>query len=792
MASPIAVNVGTQPSQLWSGRSTAGINTLLLMNTDQQNTVMVGSNLTALVVPIQPNGSLSVDPTENWYVVGTVAGNAPLVVVPNGQSNFLGISQGYGNIAIPQFQSPNYDANSGVGWALFRDGTASFNEITIVIQASGVALLIYFPTPGFGNLIGSWAASAFTDQYGNTVPAGLNATGGSLSAITLNSPSVVGGTILSALINAASITNANISNGTSYEQTITFDSGGGLLIGYSNTTTTVTQTVNGTYTQTLPPGVTSLTHAYCWAAGAGGDGGLTSEGGNGGGAGEFAGENSYTPSSNPFTYVVGNGGNSSTTGGGHGGNGSDSFIDNGGVYANGGNGDGTPGTGSTNSIHNDGGAGGNSSGNSGGASGGNSGNPTSSGNAGISSTGASGAPSPSAQSNSGTGGSGGANAGNGNNGSSPGAGGGGAGQGSSGTPSTLTKTYEALYTASYYGPDSTNGNHNGLRSTATMWQGGETASGGAANGNQRSVMVFDSNQIAADFAGYTPTQLTLKLVNEHTYNSSGMTVEIDVGASPQKYPTGGAPSTWLGNQNQLATSSIAEGATKVFSLGAAAAGFLTNNQTNFLGLGAFVAANHPYNTAYYGYFAGGHDVNVEITITGTKSVAGSTTSGQGSDGKVSFQYSNAQTMVFGLSPVAGSDTAGNAFAAGYTGPVSVIQPGSNPAVVEGWHNLTLINGWATQGFARYKLIGYNLMLVECQLNSASATSGVFANMPAGYVASTSQFPILAQFENTSGTPSNLWIVQVGTGAGASMNILEWTSGADAGKQFVGNFFVSLD
>lgn len=737
MASPIAVNVGLNPAQLWSGRSPAGINTLLLMNTDQSNTVMVGTTLNSLVVPIQPNGSLSVDPSENWYVVGTVAGNAPLVVVPNGQSNFLGLSQGYGNIAIPQFQSPNYNPNTGEGWALFKDGTASFNEITIVIQATGVALLIYFPTPGLGNLIGSWAASEFTDQYGNDIPAGLNANGGQLASITLNAPSVIGGTIFQALLNASTITATNITGGTSYEQKITFDTGGGLLLGYSTTVTNVNQTVSGTYTQTLPPGVTTINNAFCWGAGAGGDGGLTSEGGNGGGGGELSGETSYTPTTNPFTYVVGNGGNSSTTGSGHGGDGGDSFIDGGGVLAHGGNGNGTPGTGSPNTFHHDGGSGGASNGNSGGASGGNSGNTTSNGNSGSSPTGPTGAPSPAGQLGSGTGGSGGASGGNGNNGTSPGAGGGGAGQGS-GTPATLTRTYEALYTASYYGPDAANPNK--LRSTSTMYQGGETAGGGSFNGNQRCVMVFDSNQIASDFAGYTPVQCTLKLVNQHTWYNSGMTVEIDVGNAPTKYPTNGAPSTWLGQQNHFTEVSIGEGATKSYNLGSSVAGYFINNQTNFLGLGAFVAANHPYNLSYYGYFYGQHSVNVEITITGTKTVTGSTTSGQGSDGEVSFSFATTQAMVFALSPQAGNDGNGNSFVPGYNGPTNAIQPGSNPAKPETWHPITLDPAWTTiAGYSvpQYRILPDNNLQLAGIANIGSVKTGtdpLNANnpLPVGY------------------------------------------------------------
>lgn len=744
MPNPIPVNVGVNPAQLWSGRSAPGINTLLLMNTDQQNTVMVGTSLNSLVVPIQPNGSLSVDPGENWYVVGLVAGIAPLVVVPNGQSNFLGISQGYGNIAIPQFQSPNYDPSTGQGWALFKDGTATFNQVTIVISSSGVAVLIYFPSPGPGNLIGSWAASDTTDMFGNDIPQGINVNGGLIAAVTLNQPSIVGGTIFQTLLNAVNIANSNLTGGTSLEQIITFDTGGGVCVGYTSTTTTVTKTANGTYTQTLPAGVTTLINPQVWAAGAGGDGGTTSEGGNGGGAGEFAGETLYTPSTNPFTYVVGNGGNNSTTGAGHGGDGGDSFIDNGGINANGGNGDGTPGTGSTNSIHHDGGSGGASNGNSGGASGGNSGNPTATGNSGLSPTGASGAASPSAQTNSGTGGSGGNNAGNGNNGGSPGAGGGGAGQGS-GTPATLTKTYEALYTGSYYGPDATiTGNRNKLRSTGVCYQGGETASGGAANGNQRSVFVFDTATIASDFAGFTPTGIVLKLTNQHSWFNSGMTIEFDEGGI--LYPTGGPPSTWLGSQNQIATGTIGEGDTHSYQLGAAVAGDLVAQRTNFLGIGAFVAANNPYNLNYYGYFTGGHGTGLEITITGTKTVAGSTTSGAGSDGKISFQFQTSTVMVFALSAIANTDPSGNAYAAGYTGPVNVFQPGSNPAVVETWHDLGTPTGAGTftKIVARYKLMPGNAVRVEVIGSFSAAGTASFPAIPSAYFpANTLNFPSIA-------------------------------------------------
>ena len=44
---------------------------------------------------------------------------------------------------------------------------------------------VYSPAPGAGNLIGSWAAAAGTDQYGNAYPAGLSVKVGAFSGTSL-------------------------------------------------------------------------------------------------------------------------------------------------------------------------------------------------------------------------------------------------------------------------------------------------------------------------------------------------------------------------------------------------------------------------------------------------------------------------------------------------------------------------------------------------------------------------------------------------------------------------------
>lgn len=168
MASPISVPVGLSASQLWSGRNTSAINTLLLINTDVNNTAMVGSSLQSIVVPIPPNGSLSVDPVENWYVQGTIAGQSPVVVVPNGQSTFRGLSQGAGKLALPQFQSPGFVSGSA-GWAVFENGHAEFNDIVIrggEVVGGQQFLYSSFP-PVANNLIYSNSITQGQDSAGN-------------------------------------------------------------------------------------------------------------------------------------------------------------------------------------------------------------------------------------------------------------------------------------------------------------------------------------------------------------------------------------------------------------------------------------------------------------------------------------------------------------------------------------------------------------------------------------------------------------------------------------------------
>jgi hypothetical protein len=263
-----------------------------------------------------------------------------------------------------------------------------------------------------------------------------------------------------------------------------------------------------------------------------------------------------------------------------------------------------------------------------------------------------------------------------------------------------------------------------------------------------------------------------------------MTVEFDEYAGlPGTLPSTGPRGDYTVSP---AAGNTAAGETHLFTLANSVGTRFVTGSDNGLGIGFATFTNFQYNLGYYGYFDPGQ---IRFQITGTTSGAGSFFSGAGGDGKLTVTYTSSSVLESALSPVAGTDGAGDAYAAGYTGDVSVFQPGSSPLVVEGWHNLSMANGWALQGFARYKQVGYKLMLVEVQMNDNSATSGTFAVMPSGYAASQSQFPALTEFANSAGVSGSAWIVQIGTGAGASLTILNW---AKKSHQFVGNFFISLD
>jgi uncharacterized protein YjbI with pentapeptide repeats len=753
-SSQISSSAGITGSQIASGTIAAGnITNATITNTQIASGTITGSNIgastitgsnmaNATITNVQiSNGTItttqisnSANITGTQIATGTVAGSN----IAAGTITASNIAAG--TITATQIAANTITAGKLVGGIVVA-GIVDATTITgasIVTDGATGQFLIYSGTPAGGNLIGSWSGASGSDSFGNTYPAGLSVQQGVITGIDIDSVTITNATLQGDILQGSTITNPTINGGTIDEAAITFDSGGGSQLVYTSSTTTVTQTANGAYTFTVPAGVTSLM-VECWGAGAGGNGGTTSLGGSGGGAGQYSAHLNYPCiPGQVFSYTVGNGGGGGTTGSGNGGDGGDTFFDgSGGVYANGGQGNGNGGTGvqGAGTVFHTGGNGG-GVGSTGGASGGNSANasPTSgTGNSGAASTTSTGHASPSAQTGSGTGGAGGNSGANGSNGGAPGAGGGGAGKGS--TTSTLTKTYAPLWSGSYLGPDATSG-ANTLRSAFTMYQGGETASGGAANGNQYSIFAFDRATIAADFSGFTVTATKLQLANLHSWYGSGMTIAFDEYAGlPGSVPSTGPRGNYFVSP---ASATTAEGATNNFSLPASVGQRFVTGSDNGMGIGYTTYTNHPYNLGYYGYFDGSQ---TRLTITGTGGSAGSFSAGNGADGQVKITYISSTTLGAAVAPVSGTDSSSNAYAAGFTGHVAAFQPGSSPTAVETWHTLSIsLTGWATTTGGQIPLqycyvpIGPNgsIWIVGDITGTAISASTAIATLPTGY------------------------------------------------------------
>jgi hypothetical protein len=153
---------------------------VLYQNTDLNNYVYLGYTPNVVpggsnAIPVVPNGSIQLVANRTVYAIwSTSVGVLPLVVIPGGVGYFLGVTQGYGNLAIPAIQSPNFI--SGVsGWQIAKDGSAQFNNLTIrgtflgldfIINSNGA--FFYNGTPALGNLkISIVSNGGGVDSFGN-------------------------------------------------------------------------------------------------------------------------------------------------------------------------------------------------------------------------------------------------------------------------------------------------------------------------------------------------------------------------------------------------------------------------------------------------------------------------------------------------------------------------------------------------------------------------------------------------------------------------------------------------
>lgn len=635
---------------------------------------------------------------------------------------------------------------------------------TIIIEGNTpqTGIFFYSGTPGLGGLIGSWTAQAGTDAYGNSYPAGINVTAGSLQGVNISNSTLASDVITSALMSASSISSSAFNGGAVNESVITFNASGGGLWLYSTTTNTTTYNTAGISQYPAPAASVGALNVMVWGGDAGGGGGSTSEGGEGGGGAEFAQEPSYSNYNPGGTYQV------SVGAGGKGGNtfnggtaGQQSNFDNTGVVAGGGGAGanfigGVGGAISNNTVHYPGGNGGNPSGFTASAGGGGRAGSTGPGGNGGNATGNS-SPGFGGTAGSGTGGKVGSNGVDaGNNGNSGNAGGSGAGEAGSGT-TYQNIHYDPTSTASYYGA----GVGGGLRNTnGSLFQGDPDVPVTTFPGDQESFANYNYTKIRSDWSGWTIDQTTITINNQHSWYNNGCYCVLGWAASSgNNYNTN---QFWC---DQGATTGPVDISNYNGVIASQFEAFIFGPSSSTSG-----GSLDLYN---YGYFQGGAGQGgPRITINGHKGTGGIQTAGNGSAGAVIISYQSSSVLVGGASAITQTDAAGNALAVGWTGPVQAITPGSSPATVETWHTLTVpttgTNCTAVSGTARYKLMAeHNAVWLDVQLALTSTgdfTIVMSTTLPAtGYrPTSTRRPPGATSGTLTSDNSSRLYVDTTGS------------------------------
>ena len=562
----------------------------------------------------------------------------------------------------------------------------TINTAEINLSSSGGgAVLGYSGTPSIGNLTFSLSSASGTDSFGNSVATGLMVSSGSVVGVSLVGVQVdATSTLQGTQLNNANVLQPSINGGTAASLVSTMTNGAGSVLGYVSSSSAVTFATNGNYLWTVPSSFTGPTsiRIQCWGAGAGGGGGSPSQGGESGGAGEYAEEPSFTVYPNSvYTIIVGQGGSGGATGnpGSNGGGTVFQYQGGGGsnVTANPGLAGinfvgGVGGSGSTNTIHYDGGDGANASGNTGGAGGGGSGGPAGEGNDGNQSSSSSGAAGASAVSGGGAGGAGGNSAANGTNGGAPGGAGGGAG---SNTVTQSSKTYPAADpggTYAYRGSDATDDPNALLNHDGPMFQGFPNAS----YGTQYSYFILPWAQIQSDLAGLNITSVSMKFKCLYSYYSSGVYAHVYYTSLDSFGNTGnrtsGSP-TYVGNYL------IKENATITQNLG------LNGGIGAALQSGAAKSiqfSSIPLTPAgdYYGSFDSGANNGVIPNLIVYYNNGGGSTAGTGSDGQciLTFQAGAAPVYTLSVSATASADVFGNPYNPGFQGPLLTLTATTTP------------------------------------------------------------------------------------------------------------------
>lgn len=166
------------------------------------------------------------------------------------------------------------------------------------------------------------------------------------------------------------------------------------------------------------------------------------------------------------------------------------------------------------------------------------------------------------------------------------------GQDSGNNPyTTYSKTYSATWCGRY------NGTGGRISSNSDIYQGQYDST----NGNQRSIIGFDSAQIRADLAGATIKKVELTMKNKHWYFNSGGTAVIGTHNSTAT----SAPSSCPALRTDLnAFSGWPKGATWTVTLDNTDFGVALRDGT---ARGICIGPGNTTSQVYYGYFAGSND-----------------------------------------------------------------------------------------------------------------------------------------------------------------------------------------
>lgn len=83
---------------------------------------------------------------------------------------------GQGSLVRPQIKSPDFNLAAKTGWAILRDGSAFFFNVTasgvvtansVIIDGAGQGAFIYEGAPALNNLVVAMVSGPGTDLFGN-------------------------------------------------------------------------------------------------------------------------------------------------------------------------------------------------------------------------------------------------------------------------------------------------------------------------------------------------------------------------------------------------------------------------------------------------------------------------------------------------------------------------------------------------------------------------------------------------------------------------------------------------